>query len=215
MEFSTDVKIAFLNHGFLQHACQEDHSTSYYLPLDPGWLVKLSPHHPNLTSFWGGFCNKSCRAKHLQYWSCLAKQATKQCYAWHFLAPRRREEDSKKRRSHLVPTKIAICWVPMQYPQSPWGAKQRLKSMGGPIADKLNHSCWCLLWVNLMTNQDVFLTYLPQKSKTNHKHKRKPEQPWTTNVFVMVRFCWGQHTNPKWMVKCMLDPWNPLNKPES
>lgn len=122
----------------------------------------------------------------------------------------------KKRRSHLVPTKIAICWVPMQYPQSPWGAKQRLKIHGrGPIAWNENHSCWCLLWVNLMTNQDVLLTYLPQKSKTNHKHKRKPEQPWTTNVFVMVRFCWGQHTNPKCMVKCMLDPWNPLNKPES
>ena len=121
----------------------------------------------------------------------------------------------KRRRSHLVPTKIAICWVPMQYPQSPWGAKQRLKIHGrGPIADKwkpqfADACCGSTSWQIKM-----FLTYLPQKSNTNHKHKRKTEQPWTTNVFVMVRFCWGQHTNPKCMVKCMLDPWN-LNKPES
>ena len=53
MEFSTDVKKVLSNHGFLQHVCQEDHSTSYYLPLDPRLAGEIITSSPKFDIFLG------------------------------------------------------------------------------------------------------------------------------------------------------------------
>lgn len=188
----------------------------------PGWLVKLSPHHPNLTSFWG-FCNKSCHAKHLQYWSCLAKQATKHdSNAWHLLAPRRREEDSEKtpfppcanKNSHLLGAN-AIPTKPVRRkttPQNPSGVRLQinLTTAADACCGSTSWQIKMFSWHTYLKNQK--LTTSTSANQNNH------EQPMSLWWFVFaggntqIQSVWS---NACWIPETPSTNLNPLSRSDS
>ena len=113
-------------------------------------------------------------------------------------------EDMEK-RPHLVPTRIAICWMPIQYPQSPRGARQRLKSMG-PICMELPllMSPWVRPYDKLRCFLDI-PTSKNRKVTTSTNANKKND----LDVFAMVRLCGGAAHKSK------VGSLKPLNKPES